>query len=282
MTGRRVLVGVDGSANSTQALRWAVHNHQPGDRITIMLAWDYPPTIWMAPPFGTELPSKDTQLEAATETLKKVIAEIDTADVELEQVVEFGSPANVILSRQDDADLIVVGTRGSGLSRILLGSVSRRILHHAKIPVVVVPEGAPLDYSERVVVGIDGSENSIAALRWARGLETKEICAILAWHIPSLYAPEVVILPVDLLEDSANKQAEQTLNEALAGETDDRIVALTRHGDGRSALVDSGLEPGLIVVGSRGRTGFTGAILGSVATYVAAHSTVAVAVIPHD
>jgi nucleotide-binding universal stress UspA family protein len=81
-----------------------------------------------------------------------------------------GSAGRALLDTATGADLLVVGARGRGALRGLLGSVSHQCVHHAACPVVVVPGGEAVPSAaswERVVVGVDGSDASAAALRWA-------------------------------------------------------------------------------------------------------------------
>ena len=87
-------------------------------------------------------------------------------------------------------------------------------------------------------------------------------------------------MPVDDLEDSAEKHLASLLQKTCSPEELSRITSHVVAGDARSVLTQPDLEPGLTVIGERGHGGFTGAIIGSVTTYVALHSKSAVAVIP--
>lgn len=132
-----VVVGIDGSTASRDALRWAVwHAEQVDGRITTLMAWDYPMIYnWEAPA------SQDVASETAT-ALRTVIEEVagDTS-VPIRREVAQGHPARALLdtATESRADLLVVGNRGhGGLTEALLGSVSQHCVHHAPCPVVVV------------------------------------------------------------------------------------------------------------------------------------------------
>lgn len=288
MSARRIYVGIDGSPTATHALAWAAHNYQQGDAITVVMAWDYPTLPVLAAPYGSEFPPKEVLQEAAERGAAAAIAEVqETYNIPMTSLSPFGAAAGAVIEAAEGADLIVVGTKGAGLSRVILGSVSRRILHRATIPVVVVPEDAPLDYSKSVIVGADGSPNSIAALNWALDLETEAIHVINGWKIPASYPPEYNAFPLDEIEAMSKAMLDNMVNDVLSKRADGdqlatKVHKVSQHGDARTLLTKSDLDPGLIVVGSRGHTGLAGVILGSVATHVAGHSSVPVAVIPSD
>ncbi|MFT5434702.1 MAG: nucleotide-binding universal stress UspA family protein [Myxococcota bacterium] len=263
MTPRTIVVGLDGSSSSIHALRWACHQGF-GDRIEAVLAWD-----------------DTTSAHKASESLANMVADVRAQhDVEIVEVVVYGAAGVCLLEQAEHADLIVVGRRGTSIAKVLLGSVSRRVLHNARIPVVVVPEDAPLDYAASVVVGIDGSHNATEALEWALDLETGQIDVVHAWKTPGPYPWFVDAVLPDEVDPEAVALCDRVVREACKGAPDMRIVIALRRGDARSILVDTGLDPGLIVVGSRSHTGLFASLVGSVASHVASHAEVAVAVIP--
>ncbi len=97
------------------------------------------------------------------------------------------------------ADLIVVGTRGrSGLKDTMLGSVSSYVVANATVPVAVIPVGASVDETaRRVVVGVDGSVNSLRALSWAVRHTPPEttIEAVHCWVYPVDAMPDLAVIP---------------------------------------------------------------------------------------
>src|SRR6266545_4492637 len=203
-----------------------------------------------------------------------------------------GSPAAVLLDRATDADLLVVGSRGrSGLRGVLLGSVGHQCIHHSPCPVTVVRNG-PAVPTNRIVVGVDGSDGSYAALLWAAeeaGRRQATLSVVLAWNA---WDP---LLPLDAatgeaedpagdeeIEESAVRVANEMTERALA-ETGIRpvhIETIVLETSPRLALVDLSQRADLLVVGSRGQGGFKELLLGSVSHYSVQHAACAVTVVP--
>ncbi|HEX6932201.1 MAG TPA: universal stress protein [Streptosporangiaceae bacterium] len=137
----RIVVGVDGSAPSIAALRWAVgHAELSAGVVNAVIAWESG-----ARGGGRRLalaPGIDDagHAELAAKTLSAAIADVSPPpDVRVNQLVVEGSAGEVLLSAAQNADLLVVGHSGhGGFASALMGSVSIRCLHHASCPVVVV------------------------------------------------------------------------------------------------------------------------------------------------
>ncbi|MEV0271463.1 universal stress protein [Hamadaea sp. NPDC050747] len=131
---QHVVVGVDGSPSSVQALRWAAdYAAATGADLVAVTAWQVPSGMGSG---AAVLPGEDFE-NAAWEVVDKALATAAVAPTT--RIVERGDPATVLLDHAKDADLLVVGSRGHGeVSEVLLGSVSHRCVHHATCPVVVV------------------------------------------------------------------------------------------------------------------------------------------------
>jgi nucleotide-binding universal stress UspA family protein len=141
-----VVVGVDGSEASKDALRWALrYARLTGATVRAVAAWQYPYSF--AWPVAT-----DIDLEGETRrTLKETIEEVAASypDVTVDSVVAKGAPAYVLTTAAKHADLLVVGSRGHGaFAGMLLGSVSQHCVHHAACSVVVVRPNKPEDRKE--------------------------------------------------------------------------------------------------------------------------------------
>lgn len=139
-TPRPIVVGVDGSDPSKQALRWALRQaHLTGDTVHAVMAWDYPTSYYdYLPEYGD---GDDTLEDMARTTLTEALNEIagPQPDITARATVIEGNPAQVLLDAARDAALLVVGHRGRGaFARALLGSVSSRCVYHATCPVVVM------------------------------------------------------------------------------------------------------------------------------------------------
>lgn len=201
--------------------------------------------------------------------------------MQLEVVCDL--PATALLDASEDADLLVVGARGLGNFRgLVLGSVSQRCLEHATCPVMVAHgtpgEGAMRDH---VVVGVDGSEHSATALEWAveeARLRGASLEVLHAWDVP--YAAEFTF--VGDACDAAQRGAVAVVDEMLvvAGLEPDDVVRTVVQASPVLALTDAAAGADLVVIGSRGRGGFAGLLLGSVSHQVSRHADVPVVVVP--
>jgi nucleotide-binding universal stress UspA family protein len=138
-----VVVGIDGSGRSRQALAWAARWAKlTGEPLVALVAWHYP-IAW-----GWAVPSpEDFDAEtAARQMLESVVAQVLGPDpgIEVTTVVVSGHPATVLVERSEQASLVVVGCRGHGeFAGMLLGSVSEFVVTHARCPVVVVRDHEP-------------------------------------------------------------------------------------------------------------------------------------------
>ena len=140
----RIVVGVDGSATSQLAFRWAL------DEARLRGAAVEAVHVWHAPyveGYGHTITGVDplSFQEAGRQLLDRVVSAEDTSGlpVPVERVLVDDGPAGSILEAAKGADLVVVGSRGlGGVKRWLLGSVSQQVVHHAPCPVVVVPAAA--------------------------------------------------------------------------------------------------------------------------------------------
>ena len=140
---KRIVVGVDGSDSSRAALLWAYNeaDHHAAT-ITVVSTW-HPPAMPMTPPYGSLPPEGyvSQPQRDALDLLEKFVADLDLREpaVDVHTSVEQGNPAEVLIKRSKEADLLVVGSRGhGGFSGMLLGSVSHHLVAHAECPVVVV------------------------------------------------------------------------------------------------------------------------------------------------
>lgn len=133
-----IVVGVDGSQSSLDALEWAANQARlTGSALEVVTTWEYPVSFGWAPPWPENFnPEKDAR-DALDEVVQRVVGR--GAGVEVRQTVVEGHPAPVLLKVAEGADLLVVGSRGHGaFAGMLLGSVSEHCVSNAKCPVVVV------------------------------------------------------------------------------------------------------------------------------------------------
>jgi nucleotide-binding universal stress UspA family protein len=140
-----IIVGIDGSGHSAAALEWAVReagvHHAP---LTVLTVHEVAASGWG----GTMVYQADDAIreenrKSAQEAVDQVLQKASgptPADVTVRAV--SGTPAEALIDASREADLLVVGSRGAGgFSRLLLGSVSTEVSHHAACPIVIVPSG---------------------------------------------------------------------------------------------------------------------------------------------
>jgi nucleotide-binding universal stress UspA family protein len=140
MADGTIVVGVDGSRPSLQALRWAGRQAGlTGAKLVAVMAWELPGAFGWAgvPGLPEDLDLEQPAAQALADAVRDALPPAQAANVE--QVIVAGNPAEAILDRGEGADLIVVGVRGHGTFRAtMLGSVSHTVTLHATCPVVVV------------------------------------------------------------------------------------------------------------------------------------------------
>lgn len=136
----RILVGVDGSPHSVEALRWAVGQARlTGRPVAAVISWAVPVDFGDAGG-AHALMAVDWEGDAGTTLADTVAKAVEPQDADwVSQHVVPGHPAQVLLDAADPADLLVVGSRGrGGFTGLLLGSVSQYVVSRAPCPVVVV------------------------------------------------------------------------------------------------------------------------------------------------
>ncbi len=141
VSGKRIVVGVDGSPSAQAALVWAIRQAElTGATVEAVLAWHYPIMIHRAA-WALVTPQDEADVEGlfARELSDAVAKAVAHSQVRVSTAVRNGNAAQVLLDAADGADLLVVGSRGhGGFTGALLGSVSQHCAHHARCPIVIV------------------------------------------------------------------------------------------------------------------------------------------------
>ncbi|SCF06857.1 Nucleotide-binding universal stress protein, UspA family [Micromonospora chaiyaphumensis] len=277
---RPVVVGVDGSSTSLtaaeHAARAAVARSRP---LHVVHGYLHPLG------YGVPLNPYDLGVPAPTEESRKMVEQVaaDLVDrhpglrVEVRQVA--GGPGVTLIEESRRAELVVVGSRGvGGFTGLLLGSVSNQVAQHAHCPVLVVrPAEQPIPVRGPVLVGVDGSESAGHAVRLAADEAVRRDADLVLVHVRT---PERgAVAPDAAAEATAAAQAESA--ELLAGaaariRTDHPVLSVVerplRGESPEQALIEASGEAALVVVGSRGRGGFAGLLLGSVSQALVQHA----------
>jgi nucleotide-binding universal stress UspA family protein len=214
------------------------------------------------------------------------VAEEDAARADRPEITSelfFGGPVPTLVDLSKEAQMVVVGCHGqTGKHRRLLGSVSTGLIHHAHCPVAVVHDEAPLSPQSAqrpVLVGIDGSPASELATAIAFDEAAWRGVDLVALHVWS-DADMSTVPGMEL--GNLQSAAEKTLAESLAG-WQERYPEVTVHRlvefeQPTGHLIERSERAQLVVLGSRGRGGFAGMLLGSVSTAVAQAARVPVIV----
>lgn len=271
-----VIVAVDGSPASENAVRWAANTAMKrGIPLRLAASYTMPQFLYaegMVPP-------QELFDDLQNDTIAKIDEARDIAlevapDLKIGHAVAEGSPIDMLLEMSKEATMIVMGSRGlGGLSGMVLGSVSGAVVSHASCPVVVVREDNAVGDDNKygpVVVGVDGSDISKRATHMAfeeaeaRGAE---LVAVHTWVDTQVQGPGAGFTVTDDYWDAVQAEKSEVLEGYLATYRDTHPDVHVRTIIARDrpvhALTEAAQGAQLLVTGSHGRGGFKGMLLGS-------------------
>lgn len=262
-----IVVGIDGSEQSVRAVRWAAAEAAQRN-VPLHLVSGVDPTFGY---YGAALPIPQDAYDAmdrlADQQLADAVAAAHEVSPDLALTTQrFGTaPVPMFLDLSKKARMIVLGASGrGGFEGMLTGSTAVAVVAHSECPVVVV-RGKP-EPSGPVVVGIDGSPTSISALGSAFDEAAWRQAPLVAVHAWSDLEYGSALPGMDTDEPTDQEQA-RVLSESLAGwqekYPDVRIERVVVRDRPRHQLLEWSGKAQLVVVGSRGRGGFRGLLLGS-------------------
>jgi len=280
-----ILVAVDGSSESDASVRWAADEAVIRDLpLTLMhiiapvvVTW---PVRYLAASYAA---SQEDNAKHVIEQAQKVVhAAIGSLGRSIKTEVLHDGVVPGLVKASKHATTTVVGSRGLGaIGGSILGSVSRGLLHYARSPVAVIRPGqSAADATLPVLLGIDGSPASEAATSLAFDEASRRGVDLIALHA---WSDVTVLAEFDVDWVEYEQEGHEILAERLAGwqEQYPDVSVRRRIVCDRAAhwLIDEAARAQLVVLGSRGRGGFTRMLLGSVSTAVAESSMTPVIVV---
>lgn len=281
----QVVVGVDSPEPRQAAIELAALQARRFDTGLTLMHVLQPPVQFSMSPLAVGL---EDIAKADQSMLDKLIATVtlEHPDIRVQGDLVIGTPAYDLIQASHRAKLLVLGCRGiGGFEEMLLGSVSAQVAVHASCPTIVVRPLRPDDLpGGPIVVGVDGSASSRAAVEFAvlQAVGTDcEIEAVHVWHPDYSGANDGQELLGIVDQETA---AEALLAECVAGYADKypdvRIGQIVvRHEAAEEVMVRASERASLVVVGSRGRGAFRGLILGSVSQALLHHGRCPIAVV---
>ncbi|MBM0276957.1 universal stress protein [Micromonospora tarensis] len=277
---RPVVVGVDGSPASLVAAEHAARAALLRSR-PLLLVHGY------LHPFGYGVPLNPYELgvpvpsEQAQKMLERTAADLTDRwpglVAEVRQIA--GGPGATLVEESRRAELVVVGSRGlGGFAGLLLGSVGAQVAAHARCPVLVIrPDEQPIPVDAPVLVGVDGSESSRLAVGYGADEAALRDVPLVLTHVGPSDAGRPV--PEEIEESQAAYQAEAVrllADASMAARSAYPDLVVREHpvraAGAAQGLIEASGTASLLVVGTRGRAGFAGLLLGSVSQAAIQHA----------
>ena len=279
---RRIVVGVDPSANAAHAAEWAARTatDRGGTPLHLVHALNQPHGTSMVDPAASVKAVHD----AAAELLAQAFRTLRTRYPKLAittQISELGA-AEMLVSLSREAELVVTGTRGhGGFTGMLLGSVSHKTAAHAHCPVVVVREEASEPARNEIVLGVEPDQDP-APIRFAFATAAQfgaTVTAIRAWIPQSTYGGYFTMTPA---VDEQHGDVEQLLKTTREDFPKVQVTTKFVNDNAVTALIDASDGARLVVIGAHHHHGPLSIGAGYVVQGLLSHAHTPVAVVPID
>jgi nucleotide-binding universal stress UspA family protein len=285
-----VVVGVDGSEPAAAALDWAARQASLENRqLAVVHGCGLPGAMH---DFEDIVANERGLKSVGRSIVREAVQDVRLADptIGVESVVTMGHPERVLLEASESADMLVLGARGRGtVASALLGSVSAVVARESMCPVVVVrafDERDELDEPRRVVVGVDGTPVSTAAVEFAFRMASVRGAPLTLLHATwDLREQASALIDLRSYAEKVNlsEEEERLVSETVAGlcekYPDVPVTECYRRGEPVRQLVDASRDASLVVVGTRGRRLLATTLLGSVSRGVVERAYCPVAVV---
>ncbi|MDP9868298.1 MULTISPECIES: universal stress protein [Streptosporangium] len=279
-----VVVGVDGSPSSQAAVEWATDDAvRRGCALRIVQVcepWIYDIPLQTPPGF------RDSVTESCQGVLENAarLARERAPGIEGDTVLETGRPVEILRREAQDAEQVVLGSRGrGGFTGLLLGSVSLALAGRVAAPVVVVRGAQERTYNE-VVVGFDTSPHSAAVLEYAfeeAARRGARLHAIHTWQMPVVGQGATVYTPLfEEISAAGRRIAADTLTPWREKHPEVEVEETVVCGHPVAVVCEASEAADLVVVGSRGLGRLSSAVLGSVSHGILHHARCPVAIVP--
>lgn len=282
--GETIIVGYDGSSPSAEAVLWAANEAVVRNVPLRMVACYDVPAVGDAMsgfPAAEVYAIAVDDIQASLNEMRDV-AVAKYPQIRLECIASPGPPSVALLNGVTAADLVVMGASSHhGKAAFWLGSTPRSVIHHSPCPVVIVRGAVSRGRPDRVVVGIDGSEPSESAVRWAAdeaGRHQVELLVVHGWWYPYVFVEDSMSQARDLTRVDAQivlDKAVELAREVCATEVGHQLV----ESGPASALLDTVRDGDLLVLGSHGHGAITAGLIGSTVNSVLERSAVPVVVV---
>lgn len=256
-----IVAGVDGSEEALHALRWAIARAvRLGCGLRIVHAFPWPLVRTSNKAHGAPV---NAWLHAEAQRIVDEARALVPPGTDVDAEVRVGFALPILLEEAEKAESVLLGSRGlGGVGALLVGSTGVELAARALCPVIVLPyDGdSTRDRPDKVVIGDDGSANARPAVEF--GLREAH----------ELGVPATIVEALRHGDDPADATTRAVPDAA-------GVQRLTPYGHPAEELIDAAGTDGMIVVGSRGRGGFRGLLLGSTSQAVLHHARCAVAVV---